>query len=355
MENWADFASLTVSREGVIWAQWFQKQPGEDAHGYDGWLARSADGGDTWSDPAPLGHEFVSLAPLSGGRVIAVWLESVRPPHPAGAPRPSRVAPKPGEPTPPSMRLRSRLLAPTGSTLGDWIIDPDVCTCCQTSLTTLPGDRVFVAYRGRTPMEIRDNRHALFDGQSWGRPSTLHDDGWTIAACPVNGPASDARGEILAAAWFTMAGGVPRVQAKLSADGGNTFGPALPVDLGKPIGRLELVTLPDRSAVVIWLESKSGDIAAGIYARRIFADGTLSAAELLADSSQARSSGFPRAAVRPNGRLVLTWTQPGEPTQVQVREWDPSAIGHSASILPPLRRIATPSPEICTSTESVIR
>jgi len=29
--------------------------------------------------------------------------------------------------------------------------------------------------------------------------SSLHHDGWKIAACPVNGPAAGARGEALAA------------------------------------------------------------------------------------------------------------------------------------------------------------
>lgn len=347
MENWADFASMIVGTDGTLWAQWLQSHAGEDVHGYEGWIARSKDAGSTWSTPAPLGHEFVSLAPLSGGRLIAVWLESTRPPRPPGAPRPPRVERKPGELTPPSMRLRSRLLRADGTTAADWIVDPDVCTCCQTTLTVLPGDRVFVAYRGRTSEEIRDIRRALFNGKQWAPPASLHDDGWMIPACPVNGPAADARGENVTAAWFTLAGSVPRVQAKQSFDGGATFGPALPIDLGKPIGRLDLVTLSDGSSILIWMESKSGDNAAGIYARRIFPGGQLSTAHLLADSSQARTSGFPRAAARGEGRFILSWTQPGEPTQVRVREWDSSEFGGPAPILPAVSASVSGKPEVC--------
>ena len=347
MENWADFASLAVGTDGTLWAQWFQRHAGSDTHGYDGWMARSRDNGVTWSAPSSLGHEFVSLAPLSGGRLLTVWLESARPPRPPGTPRPPRVERKPDEPTPPSMRLKSRLLHPDGTTAAEWIVDPDVCTCCQTTLTVLPGDRVFVAYRGRTPLEIRDNRRAIFDGTAWGTPATLHDDGWTIPACPVNGPAADARGEALAVTWFTMANGIARVQAKQSRDGGVTFGAALPVDLGKPMGRLDLVSLPDQSSVLIWMEAKTEEGAAGIYARRLFPDGHCSAAHLLADSSQARSSGFPRAAVRHNGRLVMSWTDGSEPTQVRVREWDPAVLGGPVPLLSAQPRSSNTSPEIC--------
>jgi uncharacterized GH25 family protein len=347
MENWADFASLAVGTDGTLWAQWFQHSAAVDAHGYDGWMARSRDGGLTWSDPSPLGHEFVSLAPLSGGRLLTVWLESARPPRAPGAPRPPKVERKPGEPTPPSMRLMSRLLHPNGSTAAEWIVDPDVCTCCQTTLTVLPGDRVFVAYRGRTPLEIRDHRRAIFDGTAWGPPATLHDDGWMIPACPVNGPAADTHGETLAVTWFTMANGIARVQAKQSRDGGLTFGPALPIDLGKPMGRLDLVSLPDQSSVLFWMEAKAEEGAAGIYARRLFPDGRISAAHLVADSSQARSSGFPRAAVRPNGRIVTSWTDSTEPTQVRVREWDPADLGDPAPLLSALPRAYSPAPDVC--------
>lgn len=302
MENWADFASLIVGTDGQLWAQWFQADASGGHHSYSGWLARSRDGGVTWTTPAPLGHEFVSLTLLSGGRVLAVWLE-----NPAKADAAHGAHDSHAE----KMRLKSRLLAPDGVTLQDWVVDPDVCTCCQTSLAHLGGDRVVVAYRGHRPDEIRDNQIAFFNQSIWGPPRVLHADGWKIPACPVNGPAADARGESLAIAWFTAAAGHARVQAKVSRDGGVTFSPALPIDLGRPIGRLDLVKLADGSALVAWLEAKSENNAAGLYVRRIFADGALSAPLLVAETSAVRASGFPRLAARPAEAglsVLLTWT-----------------------------------------------
>ncbi|MBX3736603.1 MAG: exo-alpha-sialidase [Candidatus Didemnitutus sp.] len=316
MENWADFASLTVGTDGQLWAQWFQKPADEDAHGYDGWCARSTDGGATWTKPAALGHEFVSLAPLSEGRVMAVWLESARVRDPNAPrvkrdPNAARPAKDPNAPYAPAMRLKARLLAPDGSTLQDWVVDPDTCTCCQTSLAHLGGDRLILAYRGHTPDEIRDNQIVFFNQNIWGPPRPLHTDGWKIPACPVNGPAADARGESLAIAWFTAADGVARVQAKVSCDGGVTFGPALAIDLGRPIGRIDLVKLADNSSLVSWLEAASKGNDAGLYVRRIFPDGSLSAPQLVAATSSVRASGFARLAARRDGdglTAVISWT-----------------------------------------------
>lgn len=316
MENWADFASLIVGTDGAWVAQWFQRQPGEDSHGYDGWFARSTDEGMSWSKPAPLGHEFVSLAPLSGGRTLAVWLESTRVRDP-GTPRikhdPTLPRPPhdPQMPSVPAMRLSARLLAADGTPLRDWIIDPDVCTCCQTSLARLPGDRAIVTYRGHTADEIRDNRVAHFDGTEWSTATPLHADGWKIPGCPVNGPAVDALGERVAITWFTAAEGVARVQAKLSVDGGRTFGPAIALDLGRPIGRVDLVALADGSSLVSWMEARTEQNAAGLYVRRIFPDGGVSAPYLAAATSSARTSGFARLAARngPALPVVISWTE----------------------------------------------
>jgi hypothetical protein len=208
------------------------------------------------------------------------------------------------------MRLAGRLLDSAGATLRDWVIDPDVCTCCQTTLAPLGGDRLLVAYRGHTPGEIRDNLTALFDGARWTTPQLLHEDRWLIPACPVNGPAADARGAFVGVAWFTAADNLARVQLKLSLDGGANFGPPLRIDLGKPYGRLDLVAIDDRSVVVSWLEAESAAGEAGLYLRRVYADGSLSEPRMVTPMSSVRASGFPRLAPRHGADLpvLVAWT-----------------------------------------------
>ena len=342
MENWADFASLTVGTDGALTAQWFLKPSDGNAHGYSGWFGRSTDGGATWTSPNPLGQEFVSLAPLSKGRMLAVWLEhvpSTKEARTAGAP---------------SMQLSSCVLDTDGKVLERWTIDPNVCTCCQTTLAVLPGDRVLVAYRGHTKSELRDNLTALFSEGSWSRPQLLHADGWTIAGCPVNGPAADATGETVAVAWFTAADGFGRVQAKYSVDGGRTFGAAIRVDAGSPMGRVDLAMLGDGSAAIVWMEAKSEGQEAGIYARRVWPNGTLSAPGLLANSSQARASGFPRLAVRNDREVLVTFTETGQTgvsPRVRTLTFDPNDLprGTDRKISQQPRRGFPPVMELCAS------
>jgi hypothetical protein len=337
MENWADFPSLTVGTDGQLWAQWFQRPAEAGKRGYSGWFARSADDGHTWTEPEPLGHEFVTLAPLPGGRVLAAWLESLR------IPKDQRV---PGAAT---MELRARLLGPGGETLRDWVVDPDVCTCCNTRLVPLAGGGAIVVYRGRTPEEIRDNLYAVFDGETWSPPKTLHDDGWLIPGCPVNGPAIDARNRLAAAVWFTAAEGVARVQAKLSYDRGSTFGDAIPVDLGRPMGRVDLAMLEDGTSLVTWMELGSETNRAGVHARRLFPDGRLSSPVLLAESTQARASGFPRIAVRTGTQIVMTHTEEGETTRVRTSLFDASSLGPKRSSELVARVASGSSLDFCTS------
>jgi hypothetical protein len=298
--NWADFPVLAADGERLT-AVWYVNNAAAGGHGhhsetYHAVHSRSADGGATWSAPEPITREsdsveFVALQPLPDGRLLAAWLDGRA--RAAGVDR---------------QTLHARVLGTPGP---DTLVDGFVCDCCQLSFVPAPGGGALLAYRGRTPDEIRDLQLARFDGQTWQRPATLHADGWKIAGCPVNGPAVDTRGERTAIAWFTAADGVARVQAKLSRDSGLTFGPALPIDLGRPIGRLDLVMLADGSAVVSWLEASTGQNAAGLYVRRLFADGHLSDPHLLVATSAVRASGFARMAARSGADLpiVISWTE----------------------------------------------
>ncbi|MER8349348.1 sialidase family protein, partial [Acinetobacter baumannii] len=63
--NWADTPHIAATADGALWAHWLQKSAAA-TYAYDVVLARSADGGASWSAPlrvnddgTPTEHGFV--------------------------------------------------------------------------------------------------------------------------------------------------------------------------------------------------------------------------------------------------------------------------------------------------------
>ncbi len=307
--NWADFPQLAVATDGRLTAVWsvnnpkHAMMPGHHGAGYRAIYAQSADDGKTWSWELPVSDEalpveFVCLQPLPGGRMLAVWLDGRA--HQSGGDR---------------QALYARLLGAPGP---DMAVDPSVCDCCQISLAPLAGGGALMAYRGRTTDEIRDIQLARFDGKAWTKLGALHADHWKITGCPVNGPQLVAAGDRVGAVWFTAADNQARVLARLSSDGGRTFGSPLRVDLGRPQGRVDNLLLADGTLVITWLETtgKDGGPEGGVYMRTVSATGELSAPQLLVPTRTTRSSGFPRIVPLGGKKFLLTCTRDGESTQV---------------------------------------
>ena len=124
----------------------------------------------------------------------------------------------------------------------------------------------------------------------------VHDDGWEIAGCPVNGPAIAADANRVAVAWFTAAGSppVPRVRIAFSHDGGRRFDPPIEVSDGRPEGRVDVVFLEDGAALVTWIDANEG--SAQIVAQSVDTCGLRGSLVRIASSTAARATGFPRMA-----------------------------------------------------------
>jgi hypothetical protein len=105
-----------------------------------------------------------------------------------------------------------------------------------------------------------------------------------------------------------------RVKLAFSPDGGATFGAPVVVDDGRPIGRVDVVLLPGGAALVSWMEQVAE--GAELRVRAVTADGVKGAAITVADSSAARSSGFPRME-RAGGDVVVAWRDPSDPPRVR--------------------------------------
>jgi hypothetical protein len=320
--NWADFPSVHALPDGTLATHWLARS-GEGTYDYDVQVATSADGGATWSEPVVLHrdgiaaeHGFVSFFP-SGGGFGAVWLDgrNTKGGHGEGAAGGHDVTGHGAPET--AMTLHSTVLNPDGTLAPtETMLDLRICDCCQTAAAVTSQGPV-VVYRDRSAQEVRDISVVRQVEGVWTEPATLHDDQWVIPGCPVNGPALAARGDDVVAAWFTGAEGIPRTRLAFSADAGATWGDAIEVDDGNPLGRVDVEILEDGSAFVVWLEAAAGETEALIRARRVQPDGVRSASTDLAMTPAARSSGFPRMAPG-DGGIVLAWTDPSETGGVRV-------------------------------------
>ena len=251
-------------------------------------------------DGLPAEHGFVTLLPDASDGVQAVWLDGRATVAKDAANR--------------AMQLFTARIAGDGSLGAEGVLDPRTCDCCQTAAALATRGPV-VAYRDRSPAEIRDIAVVRMIDGKWSAPSIVHPDGWQIDACPVNGPAIAARADTVVVAWFTGAQDTARVRVAYSFDGGASFGAPVRVDDGRPAGRVD-VKLLQGSAVVSWLE-RTDSTEAEVRARRTYPDRAPGAAITIARSSGVRASGFPRI-VRSGDALIAAWTQPGDSARVRL-------------------------------------
>ncbi len=294
--NWADFSSVLpfgAFGDGRLAAHWLEKSA-SGTYEYDVFVSTSKDGGKTWSpgtrphrDGTLSEHGFVSLA-REGDGFRMVWLDG----------RNFKMDATDGE-----MALMQTRFDGT-SFVEETPLDSRVCECCQTAMAAIEGG-FFVAYRDRSPDEIRDISYVRFVSGQWSEPRTVVSDGWHLTGCPVNGPQVAADGNRLALAWFTAAKEDPRVSVVFSEDGGETFGAPIRVDSGQALGRVDVELLGD-GAVVAWLAraTRGGEV----LARRISSRGDASEVVTVARTGADRASGFPRIASF-QGTIYAAWTE----------------------------------------------
>lgn len=297
--NWADFPSIVEDAKGALFVHWLQKS-GSETYAYDVRMATSTDGGANWSesfllnrDGTPTEHGFATMAALPNGGVGVTWLDGRKMTsgdhgHGGG-----------------DMGIRYATVDATGTIVNEMELDGRTCECCTTGMAIAARGPV-IAYRDHSMDGIRDISYVRRELTEWTSPRALHVDGWKIDGCPVNGPQVDAIGDRVVTAWFTAANEKQRVSVTFSDDGGATFGKPIVVDEGKPAGRVDVVMLDDRTALVSWLEQTAA--GAEIRARRVSRDGTAAPSMKIADSATARAAGFARIA-RVGQDVYFTWTE----------------------------------------------
>jgi len=298
--NWADYPMMARNQNGFI--AHFLDRSADGKFTYDVKFTTSETMNTTWANPKILHddgkqaeHGFVSLVPyddkffvtwLDGRNTVMEGMENMDHDHH-------------GE-----MSLRAAVLDANGNKLHEWELDRRTCDCCQTSAAITSAGPV-VIYRDRSDEEIRDMSIVRLVNGEWTAPKSINSDYWKIAGCPVNGPRVSAIGNTLATAWFTMASDTAKVNVIFSHDGGETFGKAIRVDEGSPIGRVDIVLLDEQTAVVSWMEGTE------IKAVKVRSDGVKEQSVIIAASSESRSSGFPQMT-KSGDKLIFAWTDSKE-------------------------------------------
>jgi len=291
--NWADFPSLVNVDNSNMTAHWLQKSA-SGTYDYDVHLSQSKDGGTSWSpsfiphrDGVNAEHGFVSMVPTPDAKTFAVWLDG----------RNTKNE------TDNAMTLRSAEIDSEGNLTEEVELDQRVCDCCQTGATWTDKGPI-VVYRDRSDDEIRDISIVRKVDGKWTAPTSLHNDEWKIAGCPVNGPSIDSKDNYVAVAWFTIANGEPKVLISTSKDYGHTFSKPIRLDQGDAIGRVDVV-VDNKISIVTWMENEDEDAA--IKMRTVGFDGNISDVFRIGKNSGSRSSGFPRLARHDEG-LFMAWT-----------------------------------------------
>ena len=300
--NWADFPSITSFGKNSLAAHYLDKSA-EDTYAYNVKLTLSTDNGNTWNTPiiphtdnTNTEHGFVSKVNMDDGNFLSVWLDGRQM---AYAEKDSTITKE--------MTLRSALISKKGELLKEYLLDNRVCDCCQTD-TAMTEDGPIVVYRNRTEDEVRDIHYVRQVNNEWTEPKPLFNDNWLIAGCPVNGAAISTRSNNVAVIWFTIANNLPKVKVIFSNNNGETFQEPISIGDKDPLGRVDIELLDENSALVSWMDVIEGKTI--IQLQKVKSDGTLSKIITLTESSESRSSGFPRMVVKDN-LAYMTWTNVG--------------------------------------------
>jgi hypothetical protein len=298
----ADLPSVQALSERMWVADWRVQSPASAA-AYDIRVAVSADAGATWSAPRLLNddataseHGFVSWF-RDGDRAGVVWLD--------GRDEASDVPESPaGEPA--GTSLRYAFLGGDGRLLEQGVIDNLVCDCCRTDVASTAAGAA-VVYRDRSATEIRDIAVRVRTAGGWSEPVRLGPDNWQIAGCPINGPALDAKGNDVVAAWFTAADGRGHVRLARATDGGASFGAPVEIDGDGTYGQVGVVLADDGRVFVSWWR-RAADGGAQLAVRAVARGGELGERQVVGTTRASRPDTVPQMK-RSGQRLVFVWTE----------------------------------------------
>lgn len=251
VKSWrGDPPTVVIAPDKTVFVGWTRRN---EAGGTNYMLSASRDGGESFSEPtkindddAPVSHGMHSLTVGKNGVIFAAWLDERNVVKGHGAVLASDVpatdgfhilkidhkGPESARAPEPNSEVFFASSNDGGKTFSkNQRIAHDVCPCCKTAVFSTDDGRVYVSWR----QVLKDDyRHiavaALTDnGQSFSPGSIVSDDRWQIAACPVSGAAIYATPNTgLNVVWYTAgSAGQAGYYFAESTEGLEAFGPRL--------------------------------------------------------------------------------------------------------------------------------
>ena len=295
--NWADFPAHAINQDLIITSH--LKKSASGKYTYDVVLNLQKLSGEKIkedfllnTDGVKAEHGFVSIIANNKKGFFITWLDG----------RNTIEKKLDGDHKP--MTIRFAEITDKGDVIKESELDASTCDCCQTSIA-ITNDGPIVVYRDRGEKEVRDIYSVKNINGTWEEPNVVHDDGWIINGCPVNGPKVAVNSKDLAIAWFTVSNDNPLVNVSFSKNNGNSFGAPLKVNDHDTIGRVDVSFLNDEEVIVSYMEVD--DIGTYLRIKKVSFDGKISEPITISKIDGGRNTGVPQLEIF-NNEIFVVWT-----------------------------------------------
>jgi len=295
--NWADFPAHAINQDLIITSH--LKKSASGKYTYDVVLNLQKLSGEKIkedfllnTDGVKAEHGFVSIIANNKKGFFITWLDG----------RNTIEKKLDGEHKP--MTIRFAEITDKGDVIKESELDASTCDCCQTSIA-ITNDGPIVVYRDRGEKEVRDIYSVKNINGTWEEPNVVHDDGWIINGCPVNGPKVAVNSKDLAIAWFTVSNDNPLVNVSFSKNNGNSFGAPVKVNDHDAIGRVDVSFLNDKEVIVSYMEVD--DIGTYLRIKKVSFDGKISEPITISKIDGGRNTGVPQLEII-DSEIFIVWT-----------------------------------------------
>ena len=295
--NWADFPTHAISGDQVLTS--YLKKSAGGSYTYDVFLSLHNLSGEKVKEDFILNtdgfkaeHGFVSIAARDDEGFLITWLDG----------RNTVENDADGNHKP--MTIRFAEVTNNGDIINENELDASVCDCCQTSITNTDKGPL-VVYRNRSEKEVRDIYVTRNIDDKWEAPAAVHNDGWVIYGCPVNGPKVVSNSNNIAVSWFTVYDGKPRVNLSFSKSYGASFDSPIQINDNNAIGRVDVIYLNDKEVLVSYMEDDNFDTY--LRLKKVSIDGQVSKPITISKIDSGRNTGVPQLEIL-NDEIFVVWT-----------------------------------------------